>query len=86
MTHDQTTEPVAAADLPKRKRGTHWQEPPAHPSGAFLPQGPVQQRQEPRAAAHRTADFLTHTSTQRWVSVAEAFDSPSAVRPTRDVS
>ncbi|MET8623780.1 hypothetical protein ABZW30_08485 [Kitasatospora sp. NPDC004669] len=84
MTTNQTAKPSAAAGLPQRKRGTHWQEPPAAPSGAFLPQGPTPARSDPRAAAHRTAEFLTHRPRQQWLSVAEAFDTPSAVRPTRD--
>jgi hypothetical protein len=75
---------AAAAGLPKRERGTHWQEPSAPSSDAFLSQGPVQQRQEPCAAARRTADLLASTSTQRWVSVSEALDSPSTIHPTRD--
>ncbi|MGA5821579.1 hypothetical protein ACPC54_27375 [Kitasatospora sp. NPDC094028] len=75
-----TTDP----GLPRRKPGTHWQEPPERPSGAFLPQGPVLRRPNPRTVAHRTAGFLQHLPQRRWLSVAEAFDTPSAVRSTRD--
>ncbi|WP_344438806.1 hypothetical protein [Kitasatospora nipponensis] len=89
MTTNQTAsatpeDETAAAEhpLPRRQAGTHWKTPPAQPSGGYLPTGPTRARLDPRAAARRTADFLQHEPTERWLSVAEAFDTPSAVRPT----
>ncbi|WP_149038413.1 hypothetical protein [Kitasatospora sp. MBT63] len=85
MTSNQTSpesDTAAQAPLPRRKAGTHWKEPDTAPPGSFLPKGPAPARPDARTVAARTATFLRQQPDQRWLSVSEAFDSPSAVRPT----